>query len=218
MGSAELSMGMKLLARTALLILSICSVGAAPTTAPGSVWCHKHNGSMIPDGFGNSACGWPTFDSCDQNIQCDVDPRDAVPGQYGKWPSSVQDIIQSLANAEGRIVSECTRNNTGPASVLEQQVYKQPRCTIKSGPFKNQIGICIWDGQEVEGCLPFGQHCVAALPGTGNEGWCPTKQCDPYAKCKVDRDCFASEGRTATCGDGICCWPSNPTCQEAANV
>lgn len=89
---------------------------------------------------------------------------------------------------------------------------------IKSGVFKNQIGICIWDGEEVEGFLPFGQHCLAALPATGNEGWCPTKHCDPYVKCEVDRDCFDSEGRNATCGDGICCWPSNPACQEATNV
>ena len=42
-----------------------------------SGWCHKYNGSMIPDGFGNSACGWPTFYSCVQNIQCVVDPLNA---------------------------------------------------------------------------------------------------------------------------------------------
>lgn len=125
----------------------------------GDSWC-SHVG-----GRGNPICRFDDFDSCVNAGGCVTDPADAHPGWYDiSKAKNEYDRMQVVANGGENaltVYDECDYHNT--------DWNRNPRCKIKKGKYKGKVGVCIFDGVNVQECQPVGQRCDKAVPSYCNE-------------------------------------------------
>jgi len=122
----------------------------------GDKWCEYMGGTTLPNG----ECSFPDWDTCNSLLGCITDPAEAHPGWYDISLSSNdferQQVVNNGGEAAMEIVDECNMNNT--------TANKNPRCNIKHGKFKGKIGVCVYDGMNIQECQPYGQQCNNSIP------------------------------------------------------
>lgn len=126
----------------------------------GDNWCEFKGGKTLNNGL----CSFSDWNSCIEKGECVTDPAEVHPEWYDMTKVNSdydrQKVIDNGAEDAMDIVEECTMMNT--------TVNKNPRCNIKHGKYKGKIGVCVYDGMDVQECQPVGQGCNAAIPNYCN--------------------------------------------------
>mgnify|MGYP001262518264 CR=1 FL=1 len=125
----------------------------------GDTWCSSVGGSGYP------VCKFDDWNSCVKAGGCVTDPAEAHPGWYDITKSKNDyDRMQVVANGGENamtIYDECNYHNTN--------WNRNPRCMIDKGPYKGEVGVCRYDGVNVQKCQPVGQNCENAVPSYCNK-------------------------------------------------
>tara|TARA_B100001094_G_C18161587_1_gene789681 strand:- start:525 stop:1685 length:1161 start_codon:yes stop_codon:yes gene_type:complete len=150
----------------------------------GDNWCEFKGGKTL----GNGMCSFSDWKTCIEKGECLTDPAEAHPEWYDMTKANSdydrEKVIANGAEDAMDVVDECLMSNT--------TANKNPRCNIKHGKYKGKIGVCVYDGMDVQECQPVGQGCNAAIPNYCN----PVLENPMTGEVKnVNPMCFSNNGK-----------------------